>query len=212
MRSRRIKPPGAPKPTIDVAWFAKRRQAVGVTQEDMAEAIGRSKSLITKILKGERTLDAADVAGFAKVLQVSPDEILRRLGLDAAAAGVPIVGKVLGDGRVSYMSSKVGQRLPIAPPAARAEALIAETNGTALASFDGAAFIFVRSTAEKPVPPNAFGRLCIIEAEGQIVPLLATMARPNERGRASLEVFQTGEKITTPNVLRASPVLQVVFP
>jgi len=214
MRSRRTTTPPAAKPkaVVDVKWFNARRLELGVEQNDIAQAIGRSKSMISRILSGQRTLDAHDVAGLANILRTSPDEILRRLGIQVAAPGVKVTGAVLPDGRISNVSAKVGTEISVPGVPATAEAVIAASDGPSLATFAGAVFVFVRSDASNPVPPDTFGRLCVIEAEGQMVPVLATMVKTPERGKMTLEVFQTGEKVMTPRILRASAVIQIIFP
>ena len=213
MRSRRTTPaPAKGKAIVDVKWFNARRLELGIEQQDIAAAIGRSKSMISRILNGQRTLDAHDVAGLAAILKTSPDEILRRLGIAVSAPGVRVTGTVLADGRISNVSAKVGSEIPMVGVPANSEAVVAASDGPTIATFAGAAFVFVRSGADNPVPPDTFGKLCVIEAEGQVVPVLATMVKTPERGKMTLEVFQTGEKITTPRILRASAVIQILFP
>ncbi len=69
---------------MDIAWFKQRMREKRVTQEALADAIGRHRSVVSKILTGRQSLELFQVEPFARLLEVPPQEILRRAGLDIA--------------------------------------------------------------------------------------------------------------------------------
>lgn len=67
--------------SFDSTWFRDRLKAVKGTQQQLADAVGRDRTTINKILTGKSSFDPWFASGFARVLKVSPTEILRRAGL-----------------------------------------------------------------------------------------------------------------------------------
>jgi transcriptional regulator with XRE-family HTH domain len=55
------------------------RQSKGITQVQLAKALGRPQSFVAKIEGGERRVDVVEFIAIAKGLKVSPDELLARL-------------------------------------------------------------------------------------------------------------------------------------
>ncbi len=62
----------------------KARKTVGMTQQQLADAIGKTKSAIANYEKGDRTPDEATIAGIASALGILP-ESLRDRNLDTVA-------------------------------------------------------------------------------------------------------------------------------
>lgn len=210
MQARKGRPP-AVRSLIDLEWIKSRSRELGLTQADLARALTRDSSMITRSLKGERTFDGTDIAHLASVLQVSTDEIHRRLGHEVAARGVAVAGRVTGDARVSTVAARKGARIRALELPAGCEAYVAETKGTPLAAYDGASFVVAPMDTRHPVPPDAFGRLCIIEADSHLVPMLGTLGKAPARGAVLLTLFGAGETLTVHTVHRASPVLAIYF-
>lgn len=52
------------------------RKAKGITQQDLADALGKPQSYISKIENGERRLDILEFNELCKIIEVSPAEIL----------------------------------------------------------------------------------------------------------------------------------------
>lgn len=69
---------------MDTEWFKKRMKEVRVTHAQLAHAINRDRSAVTRMLSGRRDFDLRFVTPFARELQVTPQEILARAGLDIA--------------------------------------------------------------------------------------------------------------------------------
>lgn len=69
------------KSSVDKAWFKARKREVKASDEKLALAIGRDRTTVTKVINGDVRFDLTFVEGFARVLEVSSSEILRRVGL-----------------------------------------------------------------------------------------------------------------------------------
>lgn len=64
----------------DKDWFQKKLKEMGRTQEDLAEAIFRSPSTLSRMLDGQFRIDAVTLGRMATFLKISPNEIIPRLG------------------------------------------------------------------------------------------------------------------------------------
>lgn len=72
---------------MDVNWFKTQQKRVGVTAEDIANRMGRSRTNVSHIYTGKQRMSLEWAQAFADVLQVPLDEVLRRAGaLDEAPA------------------------------------------------------------------------------------------------------------------------------
>jgi phage repressor protein C with HTH and peptisase S24 domain len=75
---------------VDTRWFQARKAELGISDATIATAIGRERSVVSKLLNGKVAFDPVTVPAFAKVLEVAPDEVLVRFGvLDAPAPRGP---------------------------------------------------------------------------------------------------------------------------
>jgi hypothetical protein len=63
-----------------------------------------------------------------------------------------------------------------------------------------------------PVSPDSYGRLCIIEAIGEALPIVAVLEKSNGRGGVDAVTFGRGERKRLTQILRAAPVLAIVMP
>lgn len=75
---------------VDTVWFKARMKVVGVDQGDVAGAVGRSQVVAHNIIHGVRRIDLADVAPLAGLLQVSPDQVICRAGVEWPYLSVPL--------------------------------------------------------------------------------------------------------------------------
>ena len=57
----------------------KARLAAGLRQLDVAQALGRPQSYVAKIEGGERKIDFIEVVDFCKVLDLQPEQLLKKL-------------------------------------------------------------------------------------------------------------------------------------
>ena len=69
---------------LDTAWCKARLKALGRTHEDVAQALGRDRTGATRLLNNHSHLKLADLVPLARVLDVSPLEILSRAGVEEA--------------------------------------------------------------------------------------------------------------------------------
>jgi transcriptional regulator with XRE-family HTH domain len=202
------RPPRTPiKPNRE--WFKELLSHQHMTQAQLAAAINRHSSVLSKSLKGERRMDLDDVVGISNTLGVSPDDVIANLGYSVQPRGVPIVGKVTGEGRVSTVTARKGVLFRALQMPPDAEALVLETEGSKLAAYNGAVVVYMKTSSETPVPPDSIGRLCVVEADDHLVPILGVLKRAPQRNAVLLEVFGTGTEMTVHKLHRASIVLAI---
>lgn len=65
---------------MDDKWFKEQQKRVGVTAEDIAQKMGRSRSNVSHIYTGKQRMSIEWAKAFAETLQVPIDEILMRSG------------------------------------------------------------------------------------------------------------------------------------
>ncbi|TCP71845.1 helix-turn-helix transcriptional regulator [Sphingomonas sp. PP-CE-1G-424] len=65
---------------MDKSWFDVQKKTAGVGNKELADAIGRDRSIVSRILKGEVRFDLDYADPFARVLGVDAAEILLRAG------------------------------------------------------------------------------------------------------------------------------------
>ncbi|WP_420415808.1 helix-turn-helix domain-containing protein [Marinovum algicola] len=75
---------------MDDKWFKQRQKIAGVTAGDIAREAGRARSNISHIYSGKQKMSLDWAQAFAKMLDVSVDEVLRRAGALPPAAARPL--------------------------------------------------------------------------------------------------------------------------
>lgn len=203
---------GRPAPTriqIDADWFRDRIEQLRLSHREVAAALMRDPAILSRTLAGGREFDARDVVNLAQVLRVSADEILQHMGYEVAQSGVPVVGRITPDGRISHITTRRGQTIT-AQVGLGSQALIFECPSGPLQPYHGAAVVYTPPSDDIPVPPDAIGRLCIVEADDHVTPVLGTLARASERGRVRLTVFGTGEEMSV-SKLHSASMISAIF-
>ncbi|SFY18284.1 Peptidase S24-like [Paracoccus pantotrophus] len=72
---------------IDEKWFKAQQRKAGVTAEDIANRMGRSRSAVSHIYMGRQPMSLEWAKVFSEVLKQPLDEVLRRAGVaDGPAA------------------------------------------------------------------------------------------------------------------------------
>jgi transcriptional regulator with XRE-family HTH domain len=66
---------------FDAAWFDARLQASGLARDDVATALGLSRTEVAELWKDQRELKADDVRLLAALLGSTPQEIATRAGI-----------------------------------------------------------------------------------------------------------------------------------
>lgn len=65
----------------DVAWLRDRKKAMKITDEKIAAAVGRDRSIINKVLNGQKPFDIKYLDGLAAAFRVPKEVILYRFGI-----------------------------------------------------------------------------------------------------------------------------------
>lgn len=66
---------------MDDKWFKLQQKRAGVTADKIALALGRDRSVVSKIYAGRQRMSLDWAKAFAEVLQVPLDEVLKRAGV-----------------------------------------------------------------------------------------------------------------------------------
>lgn len=66
---------------MDMTPLRARQKELGVTNDDLARAIKRDRSVISRIWSGDRPLKPEEVPAFAEALGVKPDFVIEHAGL-----------------------------------------------------------------------------------------------------------------------------------
>ncbi len=70
---------------MDWAWFRDRKRALNLTDAQIAEAAGKERSVVTKILKGSGTFSHDRADELARLFTVTRFEMLHRIGVLSAS-------------------------------------------------------------------------------------------------------------------------------
>lgn len=65
---------------MDTKWFNEKLKQAGVTQDQLAAAIHRDRSVVSRILNGKVKLSLHALPAFARALRVSPAEVIEHAG------------------------------------------------------------------------------------------------------------------------------------
>jgi phage repressor protein C with HTH and peptisase S24 domain len=71
--------------TMDAIWFQQALRRTGASQADLARRLELPQSAISRILNGERRVQAGEVPGIAEFLGVPPDEVLRHVNAESGS-------------------------------------------------------------------------------------------------------------------------------
>lgn len=146
---------------IDSAWFDQRLQVLGFNKSRLANMMGVHRSIVTRMLKGEREVSPAEAADLANYLQTPYEEIIRRIGIDVPRDdrhASPVVGIVGLDGTISAKGIPAPRRVDRPAGAGDDVAGLRVVNGGSW--LDGAVLYYGNAVK---VEPEAVGRLAVIE-------------------------------------------------
>ena len=65
---------------MNTAWFKKQMNALGVRQEDIAVAIGRDRSLVSKLINNKTKFNVSYILVFSQLLNQPTDLIIEMIG------------------------------------------------------------------------------------------------------------------------------------
>lgn len=84
---------------MDAQWFKHRQKAAKVTSHDLGEALGRDRTIVSRILNGRQRMSDDQVEVFAQMLQVDPETIREKAGLLEASFHRPLLRKTNSNAR-----------------------------------------------------------------------------------------------------------------
>jgi transcriptional regulator with XRE-family HTH domain len=64
-----------------VAALVRQRKVAGITQTDIARALGGDQPYVSKLERGERRLDVVDYLRYCRAIGADPGELLRAVRL-----------------------------------------------------------------------------------------------------------------------------------
>lgn len=199
--------------SVDRAWFVDQLRRRKLSQGELARMLHKDASTITHVLSGAHRVKLDDAVAIATLLKVDISTVLRKLGYDVEGRSFTIRGAVRESGQITSISARSGSTTRIDIPPAATSALICEARSGALAAYDGAMFLYAEADGPgSHFPPDSLGRLCIVEAAEQVVPLLGVLTKGPSRGATyTLHPFGGGESMQLREVFRAMPVLAIIF-
>lgn len=199
--------------TVDRQWFVDQLKRRKLSQSELARLLHKDSSTITHILTGAHRIKLDDAVTVAGILRTDIATVLRKLGYDVQSHTATIRGAVKDSGQITAITPRAGSALSVTVPPAATSALLCEARSGPMAAYDGALFLYAE--AEGPgshFPPDALGRLCIVEAADQVVPLLGTLSRgPARTSTYTLHPLGGGDPLALKDIYRAMPVLAIHF-
>jgi len=60
-----------------ISLLQKARATAGITQQEVANALGRPQSFVAKVEGGERRLDVPEFVEFARAMNCDPEELFK---------------------------------------------------------------------------------------------------------------------------------------
>jgi SOS-response transcriptional repressor LexA len=66
---------------MDGEWFKKRQRALGVTSFHLGEALGRDRTVVSRILNGVQKMTPDQAQVFSQLLKVDLSEVMERAGI-----------------------------------------------------------------------------------------------------------------------------------
>lgn len=212
MKIKRKPKTSKPKKTVDTQWFKDRLADKDLSQRGYGKLVGMEPGAVTRMLSGFRGMTPDDAVAFASITGTHLDEVLRRAGVEPppqdAKGTVPVVGVVNDQGIIESKGVTAPKRVT-RPPECPAEAVALRYRApeSASAMMDG--WLFYYAGAER-VPPEAIGRVCVLQLANKGPAMLGTLRRGYAAGTYSVRPWALGGEVLE-NVLveRASPVLWI---
>lgn len=195
--------------TIDVKWFQNRIRDLGTSQRQLSAVIASNPNTLSLVLNGNRKMTHDEVPVLAQLLNTTSEEVLKRLGVEPAAAlksdAVQIIGYVDETGRVSH--NPVG-RVVEAPAGATANTKAVIFSALANEHVQhGWVYYFDQPAKPRPVDADTLNALCLVEIGDHDGYHIGVVRRGLERGAFDLFNAFSGERIVSGVAVRsATPV------
>jgi hypothetical protein len=195
---------------IDVKWFKDRIRDLGTSQRQISLAVSPNHNALSLVLAGKRRVTHAEIPALANLLEVTPDELLKRLGVEAPATPkshtVPCRGSVDETGKLDPDRQQIRE---VTAPAN----VTANTRGVLFRSLGGAnmqqGWVYYFDEAAKPraVDAESLNALCFVEIGDREGYYLGVIQRGLERGRYDIvNPFTRDLLVGGVSVRSASPI------
>ncbi|MBS4045464.1 MAG: helix-turn-helix transcriptional regulator [Alphaproteobacteria bacterium] len=146
---------------VDKTWFESRARDMGINFSRIAEMLGMNRSIVSRMMSGEREVSNQEANELATILQVSFDDVVAHLGVKPKTDPndfLPVVGAISADGiihpKLPRGAFKSTRRIPGLPH--DCSGLWVDAPGSWL---DGSVLYYVTGFT---VEPNAVGRAAVI--------------------------------------------------
>jgi transcriptional regulator with XRE-family HTH domain len=198
---------------VDIRWFQNRIRDLGLSQRRISSVIANNPNTLSLILNGKRRVSHEEIPVLARELDATPEEILKRLGVEQPASkrqgNVKVLGVVDETGRVTERSATRSVEAPGAKNAnpANLRAVIYEAAGTKHPHVHGWTLFFEQPAKPRGVDADSLDALCIVEIGDKDGYYVGVVKRGLERGRYDLVNGFSGDLLVGGvNVRSAAPV------
>lgn len=179
----------------------------GLTQEKIAEVLGKNKSQISKLENGGMELTSSWLEALAGVLHCRPQDLIA----DDDAPGVPVVGYVGAGARVECVDSCMkgaGLEEVEAPFGSNGRKILAVRvrGDSMLPMLEDGWLIFYQRDGDG-VPPKAIGRLCVVKLPDETI-LVKKLRQGSKAGFYHL-ISHNSDAMFDQELLWASPVIDI---
>lgn len=190
---------------VDIDWFQKRIATLGLSQRRISSAILTNPNTLSLILNGKRKVMHNEIPELAKMLETTPEEILRRLGVEPfdtqRSRAVRVIGIVDETGHVSE-----GSRRTVDAPtrgSTTTRAIVFETAGPETFR-NGWVFYFDEPAKVRSVDADTLDALCIVEIGDKKGSYLGVVRRSVSRGRFDVVNPFTGAPVVKEVTIRSA--------
>ena len=95
---------------FDAEWFDARLDERGLSRRVMAAAAGMADSDLALVFKDQRELSAGEVAAFAELLGVAPEELASRAGISTPVPGQDAAARIAAlERRMAALEAEVAR-------------------------------------------------------------------------------------------------------
>jgi len=188
----------------DRAWIDERLAEIGLLKRDVAGALGVHPNIVHKMLNGERRVQIEEYRLLAKLLRIPIATCVAKMGFEMPSATCDLIGHIDGRGRISIRPPHAdGRRVPCPEGVEGIVALTINSAHSGLSVYHGSVVYYAPSDT---VRVDAFGRLAVLEMDGEPAPVIGVLDRAS-MGQADVTIFGGIEVIQTQRLVSATPIL-----
>lgn len=147
------------------------RKAAGLTQQEVADAASTSKSYVSDLERGARSIPPGNMLErLAAAVGVEPHQLLGSGAAKVNAATVPVVGYVqAGAEAILYAEGQGPFDMVTAPPKATPQTVALQSRGESLGPLLAEWLVFY-DDVRSPITPDLHGELCVLGLpDGRVV-------------------------------------------